>query len=322
MLIHLIPKFFNEYSNVSITSCEIEIPELFLTIHKTALMIKAPFPNKKIEVACRKKGRKAINGLLIETDKFINQFTVKIKWGISIKDVPHNEHEMLVDHIIHYHVNDNEFDFVSDDIMLWGSSGIEFKDRCNKEQQKWHKSASQPQMRLSSIDYSKETEKDRISCCISQLFNHNNIAIQQEEFYYIPTLEQQRINSNLNYFRDRFPNIEDAFAGEARHSHETLKPTNFKYVSVTSLKRWIDCIESDLNYCEKNDEMELKHLEILKEINNYELAFFANTNDLIVKAQKYSKYYKSLSNEDKSNMDKMLAQPIMIYELPLIPDNS
>ena len=67
MLIHLVPKILFKYSNkISIESLEISKLNLFLS--GDDLVVRKPFPNNQYHVACRGQGKKAIKGILIETD--------------------------------------------------------------------------------------------------------------------------------------------------------------------------------------------------------------------------------------------------------------
>jgi hypothetical protein len=68
MLIHLNPSFFLNYSNISVNLIDVEIPELALHLHaERDIYVRFSSPNKRLHYVCRKKGRKAIYGILPAT---------------------------------------------------------------------------------------------------------------------------------------------------------------------------------------------------------------------------------------------------------------
>ncbi len=108
MYLHIVPQLFHLMAN----KCHLEsivIPELDFKIEVDALSTGRPHPNKNIWVGMR-KGRKAINGLLLKTDKHLKWFTADYQW--------HIENMGLITHRVTTYIEDNEFDMVSQDIML------------------------------------------------------------------------------------------------------------------------------------------------------------------------------------------------------------
>ncbi|WP_255653935.1 DUF6012 family protein [Arsenophonus apicola] len=70
MLLHLSPRYYLRYSDVQLDLIDVSVPELNLTLKGGVdIVARTPYPNKCYQIACRKKGRKAINGIFIETDK-------------------------------------------------------------------------------------------------------------------------------------------------------------------------------------------------------------------------------------------------------------
>ncbi len=77
MLIHLTPSFFLNYSNISVDLIDVEIPELGLHLQaERDITVRFPSPNKRLHYVCRKKGRKAIHGILLNTDAYVTDITV------------------------------------------------------------------------------------------------------------------------------------------------------------------------------------------------------------------------------------------------------
>ncbi|MWN88374.1 DUF6012 family protein, partial [Escherichia coli] len=108
MYLHLVPKLFHRMANkCSLKS--ISIPELDFIIDSDSLSVGRPWPNKCVWVGMR-KGRKAVNGLILQTNKKLRWFTTIYTWDI--------ENMGLIHHQVNTYIEDNEFDMVSQEISL------------------------------------------------------------------------------------------------------------------------------------------------------------------------------------------------------------
>src|SRR5262249_3289766 len=108
MLLHIRPRLFS-FLNVAIAALDSDALGLHLTARE--LDARRPYPNKEYAVACRRQGRKAIDGILIETPECIERFDIKTQWAI--------EALLLVTHSVDYRIIDRDFHAASDDMMLW-----------------------------------------------------------------------------------------------------------------------------------------------------------------------------------------------------------
>jgi hypothetical protein len=135
MLIHFTPRILEYPSNQHSESgfsvfktelAHIEIPEFNLVLVGGKDVVKRyPYKNKRYAVACRKIGRKAISGILLDVPYRVGEFTTKTYWEIYII-VPegckeYKEGICCYDalHTVKYNILDSEFDLASDNIMLW-----------------------------------------------------------------------------------------------------------------------------------------------------------------------------------------------------------
>ncbi|EEC0866539.1 hypothetical protein AHY58_004891, partial [Salmonella enterica subsp. enterica] len=110
MLLHIVPQLMHLMAN----KCQLEsvvIQKLNFKISGDALATGRPYPNKNIWVGMR-KGRKAINGILLKTDNKLRDFTTEYRWRI--------ENLGVITHKVTTYIEDDEFDLVSHDIMLNG----------------------------------------------------------------------------------------------------------------------------------------------------------------------------------------------------------
>lgn len=110
MLLHITPKLFSPFRNVELIDLEIAQLGLRLTTAND-LVTRRPYPNKRYAVGCRKLGRKAIDGILIETSATVDEFRYVARWAV--------EAETVVTHRVDYKVLDHDFDTASDSMMLW-----------------------------------------------------------------------------------------------------------------------------------------------------------------------------------------------------------
>lgn len=82
MLLHFCPRLFSPFKNVAIIDLQIDPIGIRLAggIH---LATRRPFPNKHFAVACRKEGRKAMNGILIETSMPVEEMHYTARWAVE-----------------------------------------------------------------------------------------------------------------------------------------------------------------------------------------------------------------------------------------------
>lgn len=310
MLIHLTPRFFLPYCYAQLDLISVEIPELQLLLQGGIdITIKKPYKNKNFFVVCRKKGKKAINGILIETDRFISDFTLITRWKI-------NSIESMIEstHYIHYHINDFDFDAVTDYMLLWNAfSNTEYKLRKNEEQKKWIMVYSQPQMMLFPKEINLDDNNQREEYCTYNILGDNGIIKSKHEFFSVPTVERERLAVPFwGNEHSRIPPITDLFNAKVKAFDETIKPNVFGTVCIADLAQWINEIE--IEQC--SDKLDTLHIQILKEIHVTNEYFFTNTNDLIIKARKFSKIYQTLTNDNKCCIDNMLTQPMFSVSYP------
>ncbi|PRQ66526.1 DUF6012 family protein [Vibrio mediterranei] len=110
MLIHLIPKIYNRFSDIQLNVIDVCIPELKVVLQGDKdLMVGRPYLNKNYHVICRKVGKKKMNGFFLETEKALQKFTVLTRWEVD---------NLKLVHRVHYTVLDSNFDAVSDDHSL------------------------------------------------------------------------------------------------------------------------------------------------------------------------------------------------------------
>ncbi|EAQ2882480.1 hypothetical protein EGE62_22840 [Salmonella enterica] len=198
MLIHLVPRLLACRANEP--ECELidfHCPALGLKLRNgIELMAKRPYPNKHYQVACRKIGQKAMNGILIETTERVREFTAITRWAVG--------GDRVVNHQVQYFILDDELDAVSEDMTFWYATGD------GRWTRRWPEVSSQfspmevePCMELRTRDR-KAHSADRL--------NARGEVLERSEVFQMLTIERGRIEQFATVHNDRMPRIEHAFS--------------------------------------------------------------------------------------------------------------
>ncbi|PSF22282.1 hypothetical protein C6985_12320 [Escherichia coli] len=192
MYIHIVPTLFH----LMLNKCHLEsitIPELDFKLEGDALSTGRPHPNKNIWVGMI-KGRKAINGLLLNTDKHLKSFTADYLWDI--------ENLGMIKHRVTTYIEDDEFDMVSQDIMLNGGFD-EWKSRVHSAYENLAPVRIQPKMESFLNKPGKETHD------VWKEYSWGDFLLSREESLLLHTIQSERLNSDCSMFR-RLPSSDQA----------------------------------------------------------------------------------------------------------------
>lgn len=204
MLIHIAPRIFLSSSLepchlVSVTSLDLDL-RLW---GDEDVVARRPYPNKLFLVACRKTGRKAIDGILIEAPS-IREFAVVTRWSILLRGGLG-----VVSHRVHYTVLDDEHDAVSDSMITWYGTGADRGGWSSRYPEPpsfdYCPASRQPRMDASRDDASRKLGD--IEDCYDE---HGNI-IERNERFYMPTIERDRLLPSALFLGDRAPAFNHAF---------------------------------------------------------------------------------------------------------------
>ncbi|MDR5615028.1 DUF6012 family protein [Arsenophonus sp.] len=195
MLLHISPRYYLRYSDIQLDLIDVSVPELNLTLKGNIdIVTRTPYPNKCYQIACRKKGRKAINGFFIETDKKLTNFTQITRWAVNGE---------IATHKIHFHILDSDFDAITSEIMMWHPfHDTPFSSRKSEIHEKWIPASDQPRM-LAILENKKESQREQ-QRLIYNLISDDGFIIERTEFFPIPTVEAQRITVPF-WGNQRFP---------------------------------------------------------------------------------------------------------------------
>jgi hypothetical protein len=171
----------------------IAIPELDFKVEGDALSTGRPHPNKNIWIGMR-KGRKAINGLLLKTDKNLQLFTAEYQWSI--------ENMGVINHRVTTYIEDNEFDMVSQDIML--NNGFDtWEPRIHSAYENMAPVKIQARMESFISKPGKETHDMWVE------YEWGSFLESRDESLLLHTIQSERLNTEVSLF-SRLPSFEQA----------------------------------------------------------------------------------------------------------------
>lgn len=293
MLIHLTPRYYAKYSDVQVDVIDVEVPELKLLLKANVdIIIRTPFPNKNYKVACRKKGRKAINGIFIEAEGMLQNFTVITRWAVNGE---------ISRHETYYHITDDEFDAVTEEDLLWnGFNNTPYRVRSKEIEEATALIKRQSSMVTLNSDLNSN-EGD--SNWTYNETDNDGIVRYRAEFIKLPTVERERLI--VPFFGNKgLPAYEDAFIAQVYTYGFTVVPGKLKEfgVYVVPLHDWI----KELNEGCEGDVL----FHILNEIKDKVSFFFSNSNHLECLAKAYSQTYKELDAQSVDYINGCLNQPV------------
>lgn len=200
MVFHLIPRIYNRYSDVEACLVDVRIPAANLVLSNgKQITVRRPYPNKSIHVASIKKGRKAIEGLLVELPDGLTDWHVDIRWAVDATDI--------LTHRINYKLVDSDHDAVTDSVLMWSrynSKSFGFWDaRPTPEVVNAIPIHLQPSMEILFEDQVSTREasfKDR--------YDERGTMIYREEEFTVPSVELGRITGE-SPLTQRFPKLAD-----------------------------------------------------------------------------------------------------------------
>lgn len=200
MLIHITPQFITcAHSGPDVALVDLNIEPLGVLLRGDVdITARRPYRNKRYTVGCRRAGRKAIAGILIDTPAPVAHFTVVTRWAIRA--------EIVVTHSVRYEVLDTELDTVSDNMVLWYGTGGHGEAAWPSRWPEVHQGAiparAQPRMQLTP-------DPARTGCYEDHLLD--GLIAKRSEVFPLPTIGRERLFSPM-WNRDMpFPPIEAAF---------------------------------------------------------------------------------------------------------------
>lgn len=205
MLIHVTPRMHISHFVDSCELVSLDIAELGVSLTSTDLVARQPFPNKRIWAACKRVGRKAICGVLFETEEHVHDFTSKARWMV--------DGELLVTHTTKYKIIDDKYDCVTDNMLLWyghSSDNREWENRWADWAKDLSPAQAQPRMEIVGVGphaLPNETNRvDRVSV--------NGVLMERTEEFAMLTVQRDRLLNSYDVVR--VPTLDSAFQCKQR----------------------------------------------------------------------------------------------------------
>ena len=297
MLIHLTPSFFLNYSNISVDLIDVEIPELGLHLQaERDITVRFPSPNKRLHYVCRKKGRKAIHGILLNTDTYVTDITVNTRWLVQGDVSLHRMHMHIV----------GADDAATDVIHLWSSvRNTPFRDKAPDLTKNWIPASCQPRLTVNAGDRPSVREP-----AIWRRADPAGIIRQQTEYYTAATVESERLLSPARS-NNRLPALEDAFDCKVRDYADTLRVLYaYPGVTVCPVTEHEELIESDMKETGELDAFTSIIQPVLQEVRAVCPVFFTNTTNLMNCIRRFSAHFRALSGAEKQFIEYQINQPL------------
>lgn len=200
MLFHIRPRIFTKH-NVSLVDLVIEPFGVSLR-GGVDLAVGRPYPNKIYSVAYRKRGRRALDGIILDAPQGTMEFSTMVRWAV--------EAETIVTHRVDYKVLDEEFDLASEDMVLWYA--------CCEELGGWSARfpanslgehvpvKCEPLMRTELFDGAPR------DCDVTEKRNDSGLVVFLHQFFEMPTIERGRLWGEIKWAENsRAPALESAF---------------------------------------------------------------------------------------------------------------
>jgi len=197
MLLHITPQFYGPFRQVEILDLRLE--PFGLNLGMRDLAARRPYPNKHFVVACRRAGgRKAFDGMLIETRNHVEEFQYVARWVVN--------RSFLGVHEVHYKVLDRDFDAASDNMTLWSACCESLGGWSNREPS-W--AEDQAPVRAEPKTEVKAGRLQRQGVFEDIRDEQSGWIACRRETLSMPTLERERILSSK--VEDRIPPLSSAF---------------------------------------------------------------------------------------------------------------
>ncbi|HHO8872848.1 TPA: DUF6012 family protein [Pseudomonas aeruginosa] len=217
MLIHISPRLLMPVGlAMPCALIDVWIKEFnLLLVGDRDVVARQPYPNKRYHVTCRKQGRKAVNGLLVEVEGHVPFFTVITRWSIAA------EVEVVLRHQVNYVVLDEELDAVTDDPILWNRLCFEMGDFPNRVTDVLLQQAKERRSPL-GISFPKAVfDHDFL---VHSVLCGKSIQLGADEYlnmppleecFRLPTVEPGRLLPRNNNLQERLPTPDMAFQVKA-----------------------------------------------------------------------------------------------------------
>jgi hypothetical protein len=195
MLFHIRPRLYSPFKNVEIIDLQID-PLGMRLVGGVDLATRSPYPNKFYAVACRKRGKKAIDGIFIETEAGVDELHTRARWAVDAA--------LAVTHHVHYRLLDRDFDAASDNLMFLHACSAALGGWSSR----WPENAkgippvkAEPVMEVVPLMNRVARSEDT--------YDGEWITTRRDTFA-MPTIERERLlNTKINH---RMPTADEAFS--------------------------------------------------------------------------------------------------------------
>jgi hypothetical protein len=192
MLLHIRPRLYSPFRDIT-KLVKLGIEPFGVEFGVGELRTGRPYPNRRYAVGCLRRGRKALDGVLIETPKDVDEFRCTARWAVGA--------ELVVTHRVDYKVIDHDFDAASDSMILWHGTTSGWADRFPTEVKGIALVKLEPMMEI-------EPREDPDNRRLNRDLMEGGWIVNRHESFSMPTIERERITKPR--FGERMPSLEVA----------------------------------------------------------------------------------------------------------------
>jgi hypothetical protein len=195
MLYHIRPRLCSEFNLVRLLSVTVQPLGLEL-VGDLDVVARRPYLNRMYAVACARSEVAPTDGILIESADRVDELTYVARWTVAGRIMTHKVIMMIVD---------QDYDAVTDSMMLWLRSGRRWKNR-------WPKDVpfSQPLYWEPVMDI---VPGGQLRVGMEDWIDNSGFIVQREQVLQVPTVEEARVLRPERWIgsNPRMPDIACAF---------------------------------------------------------------------------------------------------------------
>lgn len=212
MLIHLVPRMYACRINDPCALIDLTCAELGLVLKADKdLTARRPYLNQNYLVACRNVGQ-AMQGILIAAPQFVRDFTVVTRWAVADRHI--------ATHRVRYLVLDDEYDTVSENMMLWSAvhGDSRWAARYPGDYNDFSPVDVQPSMRVRPPVQQKNDAAD--------VLDEQGFIRERSETFLMHTIERERLHQHYCSVNERTPDLEAAFSAPGQSADDRNSNAN------------------------------------------------------------------------------------------------
>lgn len=202
-VLHLVPSAFCPWS-IKFELLDISVEPVGLRLTQRDFVVRRPYANKHIHVACRRTGRVAVEGLFIQMVTPVEPITYTARWAVD------GEH--VARHVVEYGLIDQDFDTASEEMTLWSACGESLGGWKSRWPESWRDDRITPVFNRARMEFfRRDMGQGQMlgGAKRHDTFDDRGFILERRQTFPMPTIERERLSSPLA--GPRMPSLDHAF---------------------------------------------------------------------------------------------------------------